>query len=117
MSAEDLTTQAGLAVQQDLALVSLLGLTHVEKNAHHFVDGMRHRPQAEQRRFAEAHPDLYRLDPLPDGNSVARLKIAQGMVAIDSLDCPGFAHAADMDWTDLDPAPASRWPDTIKEAT
>ena len=31
MSAEDLTTQAGLSVQQDLALASLLGMTHVER--------------------------------------------------------------------------------------
>ena len=30
---EDLTTQAGLAVQQDLALVNLIGLRHVERNA------------------------------------------------------------------------------------
>ncbi len=40
MSGEDLTTQAGLAVQQDLALVNLLGLTHVERNGHHYVNGM-----------------------------------------------------------------------------
>ncbi|HSI00675.1 MAG TPA: mandelate racemase, partial [Reyranella sp.] len=40
MSAEDLTTWPGTSVQQDLALVSLLGLTHVERNAHHFIDGM-----------------------------------------------------------------------------
>jgi L-alanine-DL-glutamate epimerase-like enolase superfamily enzyme len=116
MSAEDLTTLPGISLQQDLALVSLLGLAHVEKNAHHFVDGMRHRPQAEQRRFAAAHPDLYRLDTLPDGTQVARLKISQGVVEIGSLACPGFAHAVDMDWNDLEPAPASRWPDTVKEA-
>ena len=40
MSGEDLTMQAGLAVQQDLALVALLGLTHVERNGHHYVNGM-----------------------------------------------------------------------------
>ena len=40
MSAEDLTTQAGLSVQQDLALVNLLGITHVERNGHHYVNGM-----------------------------------------------------------------------------
>ena len=40
MTGEDLTTQAGLAVQQDLALVNLLGLTHVERNGHHYVNGM-----------------------------------------------------------------------------
>src|SRR6267142_5802567 len=37
MTGEDLTIQAGLAIQQDLALVSLLGLTHVASNGNlHF---------------------------------------------------------------------------------
>ena len=40
MSGEDLTTQAGLSVQQDLALVNLLGIRHVERNGHHYVNGM-----------------------------------------------------------------------------
>src|SRR5262249_21073392 len=44
MSGEDLTTQGGLAVQQDLALVNLLGLTHVERNGHHYVNGMARLP-------------------------------------------------------------------------
>src|SRR5262249_6069091 len=47
MSGEDLTTQPGTSVQQDLALVNLLGLTHVERNAHHFIDGFAGRPIAE----------------------------------------------------------------------
>ena len=59
MSGEDLTTQAGLAVQQDLALVNLLGLTHVERNGHHYVNGMAGLPQHEQDGFLAAHPDLY----------------------------------------------------------
>jgi hypothetical protein len=53
MSAEDLTTQAGLAVQQDLALVALLGITHVERNGHHYTDGMAGLPEAEQQAFPE----------------------------------------------------------------
>ena len=51
LSAEDLTTQAGLSVQQDLALVNLLGITHVERNGHHYVNGMAALPQAEQQAF------------------------------------------------------------------
>lgn len=116
MSGEDLTTLPGISLQQDLALVAWLGLTHVEKNAHHFIDGMRHRPQDEQRRFAQAHPDLYRLAPLPGGQHVARLNIADGAVAIGSLDCPGFGYAAELDWDSLQPAPASGWPAFLKEA-
>ncbi len=48
MSAEDLTTQGGIAVQQDLLLASLVGATHIERNGHHYVDGMGGAPQAEQ---------------------------------------------------------------------
>ena len=101
MSGEDLTTQAGLAVQQDLALVSLLGLTHVERNGHHYVDGMAARPAGEQRAFLAAHGDLY---AATDG--VARLRVRDGRLAIGSLDCPGFAAAAEPDWTSMREMPA-----------
>lgn len=39
MSAEDLSAQAGLAVQQDLALATLIGCQTTERNGHHFGDG------------------------------------------------------------------------------
>ncbi len=56
MSAEDLTCQAGLAVQQDLALVALLGLTHCERNGHHYVDGLAARRRPSSRPSPLAHP-------------------------------------------------------------
>ena len=93
MSAEDLTCQAGLAVQQDLALVALLGITHSERNGHHYGRGFGDAPLAEQQSFASAHPDLYELH---DGE--ARLRIEHGVLAIDSLFAPGYAHAASPDW-------------------
>ncbi|OGA13532.1 MAG: mandelate racemase [Betaproteobacteria bacterium RIFCSPHIGHO2_12_FULL_69_13] len=94
MSGEDLTAQAGLAVQQDLALASLLGLAHVERNGHHYVNGMAGLAEAEQQAFLAAHPDLYERS---DG--AVRLRIAGGMLAIGSLDCPGFASRAAPDWS------------------
>jgi hypothetical protein len=101
MSAEDLTTQAGVAVQQDLALVSLLGLAHVERNGHHYVNGMAARPAVEQRAFLAAHSDLY---GAADG--VARVRIRAGRLAIGSLACPGFASAAEPDWASMREMPA-----------
>jgi hypothetical protein len=94
-SAEDLTLQPGLALQQDLALVSLLGIPHVERNGHHYVDGMRGRPEAEQQAFALAHPDLYEQVTAPDGQRLTRVRIQGGQLAIGSLASgPGFASAA-----------------------
>jgi hypothetical protein len=101
MSAEDLTTLAGVSVQQDLALVSLLGLTHVERNGHHFIDGMSFAPESEQAAFARAHPDLYERSAGP-----ARLRIRDGGLALGSLACPGFAVAADMDFPAMRAMPA-----------
>jgi hypothetical protein len=102
MSAEDLTTWAGACVQQDLALVSLLGIAHVERNGHHFIDGMCFAPMPEQRRFAAAHPDLYVLERGP-----ARLRIARGRLSLKSLDCPGFAVGAEMDFAAMRRMPAA----------
>jgi Enolase C-terminal domain-like len=96
MTGEDLTTQAGLAVQQDLALVNLLGIRHVERNGHHYVNGMAGLPLAEQARFLAAHPDLYE-----DQFGAARLKIHAGHLDIGSLARPGFASGAYPDWEGL----------------
>ena len=93
MTGEDLTIQAGLALQQDLALVSLLGITHVERNGHHYVNGMADLPPAEQAAFLAAHPDLYERS-----SGAVRMKIAGGDLAIGSLDCKGYASAAMPDW-------------------
>lgn len=94
MSAEDLTIQAGLALQQDLALVNLLGIDHVERNGHHYVNGMADLPPAEQARFLSAHPDLYE-----HSHGATRLAISHGSLAIASLDCDGFASAAMPEWS------------------
>jgi len=102
MSGEDLTTQAGLAVQQDLALVNLLGLRHVERNGHHYVHGFAGQGASrdEQRGFAEAHPDLYE----GDADNV-RLRLRDGRLHLKSLDQPGFATGAHPDFTTMTPIP------------
>jgi len=96
MSGEDLTIQAGLALQQDTALVSLLGLTHLERNGHHYVNGMAGLPQAEQDAFLAAHPDLYERS-----HGAVRVRIADGMLSVGSLDCPGYASRAMPDWNTM----------------
>jgi len=98
MTGEDLTTQAGLAVQQDLALVNLIGIRHVERNGHHYVNGMAGLPAAEQTTFLTAHPDLYE-----HKYGAARLRIRAGRLDIGSLAAKGFASGAYPDWETLKP--------------
>ncbi len=102
MSAEDLTTWPGVSVQQDLALVALIGLGHVERNAHHFIDGMSFASKAEQRGFAVAHADLYAAE-----SGTTRLRVVEGKLALGSLARPGFAVDAATDFQALTPMPAA----------
>ena len=101
LSAEDLTAQAGLAVQQDLALAALLGIEHSERNGHHYANGMAAAPQPEQQAFLDAHPDLYERS-----RGAVRLAIRDGMIALGSLSHPGFASGALPDWDALSTQPA-----------
>jgi hypothetical protein len=105
MSAEDLTTLAGVCVQQDLALVALLGLPHVERNGHHFVDGFAGRPKAEAYRFLEAHPTLY-----ADTPRGPRLAIRDGMLDLASLDVPGLGSTSEPDAAGMDVMAKAAWP-------
>ena len=98
VTGEDLTCQAGLGVQQDLALGALIGVTHAERNGHHYVDGFADTPAAEAEAFLSAHPDLY----IRDGNCI-RLAIHEGDLETGSLTSPGFATAVHPDWSALSP--------------
>ncbi len=89
MCAEDLTTQPGLAVQQDLALASAIGCDHVERNGHHYANGMLGASAAEMDAFAASHPDLYRRS-----ERGIHLRIEAGRISLASLGCSGFASGA-----------------------
>jgi len=98
VTGEDLTCQAGLAVQQDLALGALIGTSHAERNGHHYVDGFADTPAAEAQAFLAAHPDLYEA-----GGSNVRLSIHDGDLLTGSLRPPGFAASVQPDWSALNP--------------
>lgn len=106
VTGEDLTCQAGLAVQQDLALGAFIGVTHAERNGHHYVDGFGETPAAEAAAFAAAHPDLY-----ADAGQGVRLSIHNGDLLTGSLTATGFATSVHPDWSALRPLeqPTSPW--------
>jgi L-alanine-DL-glutamate epimerase-like enolase superfamily enzyme len=100
LSGEDLTTQAGLAMQQDLALAALLGITHVERNGHHYVNGFTGQGASapEQEAFRVAHPDLYEGAP-----GTVRVRLSGGRLPLASFDAPGFAASAMPDFAAMTP--------------
>lgn len=101
LAAEDLTCQAGLAVQQDTALAAFLGIAHAERNGHHYGAGFGIAPAGEAEAFLEAHPGFYRRGP-----SGIELAIENGVLKTAPLACAGFATAAHPDWDSLAPLKA-----------
>ncbi|MCT7377019.1 enolase C-terminal domain-like protein [Chelativorans salis] len=99
MSAEDLTTQAGIGIQQDLVLAGLIGAGHIERNGHHFVDGMAGAPVTEAKAYLATHGDLYH-----EQNARTRLNIHDGRLSLVSLaGADGLGSAVEPDWAAMQP--------------
>ncbi|HZN41569.1 MAG TPA: mandelate racemase, partial [Planctomycetota bacterium] len=89
-SGEDLTNIGVLPLQQDLVTAAVLGLSHVERNGHHYFRGLDHLPPSLVEQASRAHSDLYR----PLGG--AALRIAGGEVEFASaLVAVGYGHTLD----------------------
>ncbi|MBK1839110.1 hypothetical protein JHL17_16995 [Azospirillum sp. YIM B02556] len=97
ISAEDLTCQAGLSVQQDTALVAFLGIPHAERNGHQYGGGFG--SAAEGAAFLAAHPGFY----ARDADGTVRLATGTGRLPTAPLSAPGYAHLSDPDWAGLSP--------------
>lgn len=98
-SAEDLTCMPVLSLNADLALVSALGITHTERNSHHYFAGLGHLSQREQSAALTAHPDLYALD-----GGVARLNTKTGNLSTRSTNVAGFGTSLVPDMSAMTPA-------------
>jgi hypothetical protein len=86
LTGEDLCNLGPLALQQDLAMMALLGITHVERNGHHYYRGLSMLPADWQDATLEAHGTLYMRHP--DG--FAHLRIIDGEMDLASINAAPF---------------------------
>ncbi|MBI3851477.1 MAG: hypothetical protein HY298_14560 [Verrucomicrobia bacterium] len=86
LTGEDLCTLGPVTLLQDLAMMSLLGIEHVERNGHHYYRGLSLWPEEWQRETLAAHGDLYA--PHPQG--FACLQIRAGRLALGSVNAAPF---------------------------
>src|SRR5690606_22941891 len=86
LSGEDLCNLGPVALLQDLALMSFLGIPHVERNGHHYYRGLTPWPDDWQEIARSAHPDLFIRDP----GGFTRVEVAQGRVRLDSVNQAPF---------------------------
>ncbi|MDB5174916.1 MAG: hypothetical protein JWN51_3689 [Phycisphaerales bacterium] len=93
LSAEDLTNVSPVALQQDLCVIANLGITHAERNGHHYFKGLTMFPADVQEAVLAAHPDLFRRHEA----GFATTRIVGGVVRIGSVINEAFGAATKLD--------------------
>ncbi len=92
VTGEDLTNVAVVALNQDLTHLAALGITHAERNGHHYVRGLDYLPTTERDACMARHAGLYQQQ---DG--LTAVAIAQGRIHIGSLQVPGLGVGMEID--------------------
>lgn len=93
LTGEDLCILGPVALLQDLAMMALLGITHVERNGHHYYRGLSMLPATWQEATLAAHGDLYRRHE----QGFACLDVADGQLRLDTLNRAPFGLAPALD--------------------
>ncbi len=106
LTGEDLMNVGPVALLQDLAVGATLGLTHMERNGHHYVAGLSAFSQSIQDQILSKHPDLYRLHTSTSG-SFPTLAIQQGHININSVIEAPFGYDLDINFAKEQTAPGS----------
>lgn len=97
MTAEDLSTLPPLTVAHDLVVASAMGLTHLERNGHHYFGRLAPLGATIVDDALAHHPDLYRADDRVG----ARLRIDGGDVTFASALAAPFGFSPTLDIGDL----------------
>jgi hypothetical protein len=102
LSAEDLTTVPVHPLQQDLSLAASLGLTHSERNGHHYILPSGFLTGDEQAQALRECPSLYENDP----RAGLRVRLANGGFDLREVhEVHGFGSATAPDFSALEPFP------------
>ncbi len=85
MTGEDLCTVGIVPVQSDLCLTTTIGLTHVERNGHHYHPGLSYLPKPQQSVALDKHGDFY-----TQRSGIVAPNLTDGRFRTGSLQCVGF---------------------------
>lgn len=99
LSGEDLANVGPVALLQDLAMMATLGISHVERNGHHYFRGLSmHSPEVQQAVLA-AHPGLYHAH----AKGFPTLAIQAGQLDIRSINAAPFGCGIELNLESLTP--------------
>jgi hypothetical protein len=102
ITGEDLVNLPPVALLQDLAVGAALGLTHIERNGHHYVDGLRPFSRSVHRAVLQCHGDLYCLDETSPPASWPRLDVTDGQIVLESVSRAPFGYAMELEPSEFD---------------
>ena len=94
LSGEDLANVGPLSTLQDLAAQAALGVTSVERNGHHYFQGLAQFPAALQEHALRQHPDLYSRD---ENGGWPRLILRDGRLQLGSVNAAPFGVPGEPD--------------------
>jgi hypothetical protein len=98
LSGEDLINTSVVPLHQDLATLATLGISHAERNAHHYVRGLMHLSESERAGCLAVHGDMY-----ADIEGLAQLNIVDGQIRIGSLQVAGYGVGVPTDYAAMTP--------------
>jgi hypothetical protein len=93
LTGEDLANLGPIALLQDLAMMALLGIEHVERNGHHYYRGLSMFPETWQALALATHGDLYRRHE----RGFPTLRIDGGRIALGGVNAAPFGVALAFD--------------------
>jgi hypothetical protein len=99
LSSEDLSNVGPVALLQDLAVAASLGITHLERNGHHYFRGLSMYETELQQQVLNKHPDLYRRHE--DG--FAAVSLTDGCLDVGSVVDAPFGIGFELDPTAFTP--------------
>jgi hypothetical protein len=99
LTGEDLCNLGPLAVQQDLAMMAVLGIDHVERNGHHYYRGLSMLPAGWQDALLRDHSDFY----AQHSAGFAHLRIVDGKLSLASVNRAPFGVQPQLDVTGFAP--------------
>ena len=99
LSSEDLANVGPVALLQDLAVLASLGVSHSERNGHHYFAGLSMYPQAIQESVLAHHGSLYRVGD----QGFPILNVQDGLLDMSTVVKAPFGYGFELDSTQFTP--------------
>jgi hypothetical protein len=97
MSSEDLTHAPVIPLHQDLCVAAALGMTHTERNGHHYIEGFRFLSPVEREAALREFPSLYTERP---GN-LPHHRTEGGRLDLEEINAHALGTQSEPDWASM----------------